>query len=38
MGVMGETVEDEGEEEERRSNSFGPRVPEGGDERARAVR
>jgi len=39
VGVVGRnSVDGEGEGEERRSNNFAPRVPEGGEERASAVR
>jgi len=40
IGTFNELLDDddEGEGDERRSNSFAPRVPEGGVESARAVR
>jgi len=38
VGMIDEEIDGDGEGEERRSNSFEPRVPEGGEESARAVR
>ena len=38
VGMVDDGGDGDGDGEERRSNSFAPRVPEGGEESARAVR